>query len=146
MTLDTVADASRKMADGVARSPSRLCSRDGKICRYGDALSTIFLLAFVPRFLLFVFRFSSLFFPASGYIYLRVPSSVQQPSATLIKYVFYSTCSFCLCHLCPTPSRNSTVFYSFCFFFVALFSRVAFFCCCALVPGTLALDSPTLNL
>ena len=31
-TLDTVADESlKKMADGVARSPSRLCSRDGKI-------------------------------------------------------------------------------------------------------------------
>ena len=57
-TLDTVADESReKMADGVARSPSRLCSRDGKICCYRDALSTIFLLAFVPCFLLFVFLF-----------------------------------------------------------------------------------------
>ena len=66
VTLDTVADESRKkMADGVARSPSRLCSRDGKICCYGDALSTIFLLAFVPCFLRFVFRFSFflLFFP-----------------------------------------------------------------------------------
>ena len=63
VTLDTVADESRKKtADGVARSPSRLCSRDGKICCYGDALSTIFLLAFVPCFLLFVFRFRSLSF------------------------------------------------------------------------------------
>ena len=44
------------------QSPSRLCSRDGKICCYGDALSTIFLLDFVPCFLLFVFRFSFLFF------------------------------------------------------------------------------------
>ena len=32
------------------------------------------------------------------------------------------------------------------FFFVALISRVAFFCCCALVPGPLALDLPTLNI
>ena len=59
------------------------------------------LLAFVPCFLLFVFRFSFLsflnFFPSSRYVYvLRVPSSVQQPSATLSKCVFYSTCSFCL--------------------------------------------------
>ena len=113
-------------------------------------MSTIFLLAIVPCFLLFVFRFSFLsflfFFPASRYVYLlRVPSSVQQPSATLSKYVFYSTCSFCLlCHLYPTPSRNSFVFYSF-FFFVALISRVAFFCC-ALVPGRLALALPTLIL
>ena len=56
--LDTVADESRKkMADGAAGSPSRLCSRDGKICCYGDALSTTFLLAFVPCFLFFVFLF-----------------------------------------------------------------------------------------
>ena len=46
VTLDTVADESRKkMADGVTRSPSPLCSRDGKICCYGDALSTIVLLS-----------------------------------------------------------------------------------------------------
>ena len=65
-------------------------------------------------------------------MFLRVPSSVQQPSATLSKYVFYSTCSFCLCHLYPTPSRNSLVFYSFSFFFfVALISRVAFFLLCS---------------
>ena len=66
VTLDTVADESRKMADGVA-------SRDGKICCDGDALSTIFLFAaFVPCSLLFVFRFSSLtfifIFPASRYV------------------------------------------------------------------------------
>ena len=42
VTLDAVADESRNMADGVARSPSRLCSRDGKICCCGDALSTVF--------------------------------------------------------------------------------------------------------
>ena len=76
--------------------------------------------------------------------------------ATLSKYVFYSTCSFCLCHLYPIPSRNYFVFYSFSisyivrvlstcvictlsrlgilmffirlvFFFVALISRVASF-------------------
>ena len=75
----------------------------------------IFFLAFVPCFLLFVFRFSFLsflnFFPSSRYVYvLRVPSSVQHPSATLSKYVFYSTCSFCLCHLYPTPSRNYLIF------------------------------------
>ena len=65
VTLDTVADESRKKtADGVARSPSRLCSRDGKICCYGDALSTIFLLAcfcaLLPTFR-FPFFFSFLF-------------------------------------------------------------------------------------
>ena len=61
--LDTVADESRKKkADCVARSPSRLCSRDGKICCYGDALNMIFLLAFVLCFLLFVFHISFLYF------------------------------------------------------------------------------------
>ena len=116
--LDTVADVSRKkMADGVARSPSRLCNRGGKVRCYGDALSTIFLLACFCA-LLPTFRFSFfisfsflIFFPASRYVYLRAPSSVQQPSATLSKYVFYGTSSFCLCHLYPTtPSRNSFVF------------------------------------
>ena len=118
VTLDTVADESRKkMADGVARSPSRLCSRDGDICCYGDALSTVFLLAFVPCFL-FPFVFSY-FFPASRYVYLlRIPSSVQQPSSTLSKYLFYSTCYFFfLCHVYPTSSRNDFVFYSFSIFF-----------------------------
>ena len=111
-----VADESRKMTDGVARSPSRLCRIDGKICCDGDALSTIFLacllLCLASYFSFFVFL--SYFFRASGYVYLlRVPSSVQQPSATKSKYVFYSTCSFWLLrHLHPTPSRNSFVFYS----------------------------------
>ena len=30
------------MADGVTRSPSRLCGRDGKFCCYGDALTCSF--------------------------------------------------------------------------------------------------------
>ena len=109
------------------------------------------LLAFVPCFLLRVFRFSFLsfrFFPPSRYVYpLRVPSSVQQPSSTLSKYVLYSTCSFCLRHLYPAPSRFLFFFYScsICFF-VARFSRVPFFVCCALVPGSLGLDLRTLIL
>ena len=63
VTFDTVADDSRKkMADGVARSSSRLCSREGKICCYGDALSTIScLLALVPYFLRLVFLFLFIF-------------------------------------------------------------------------------------
>ena len=95
----------------------------------------------------FIFFLIFLFLHPGMFIFFRVRSSVQRPSATLSKYVFYSTCSFCLlCHLYPTPSRNSFVFGSFSIFFVALISRVAFFFCCALVPGTLALDLPTLNL
>ena len=110
MTLGTAADESRKkIADGVARSPSRICSRDGKICCDRDAMSTNFLLACFSALLpTFCFPFFSFFlflhfFPASRYAYLlRVHSSVQQPSATLTKYIFYSMCSFCLCHLYPT--------------------------------------------
>ena len=127
VTLDTVADESRKMADGVARCPRLgFVAETGRFCGYGDAFSTIFLLVFVPCFLLFVFRFSFLsfliFFPCIPVRYLlRVPSSVQQPSATLSKYVFYSTCFFCLCHLYPTSSRNYYVFYSFTIFSQLLF-------------------------
>ena len=107
-----IRDRSRdKMAAVVARSPSRLYSRDRKICRYGDALSTIFLLAFVPRFLLLVFLFSYFFlYPVC------LSSSCPFVCAVAIcssqQYVFYSTCSFCLCHLYPTPSRNYFSFLS----------------------------------
>ena len=88
---------------------------------------------YVRCFLLFVFRFTFFFcLPASRYVYLLcVPSSVQQPSATLSKYVFHSTCPFCLCHLYPTPSRNYLFFIRLVLFFVALTSRVTFFLLCS---------------
>ena len=87
------------------------------------------LLALVPCFLLFVFPFAFLiFFRHPGmYCLFRVPSSVQQTSATLSEYVFYSTRSICLCHLHPTPSRNSLFFIRLVFVFVARISRVASF-------------------
>ena len=135
MTLDTVADESRKMADSVARSSSRLGSRDRKIACYGDALSTIFMLACICD-MLPTFRFSFfLFFSCISvcfFIFLvSFYLSVQKPFDTLSKYVFYSTCSFCLFHLHPTPSLNSLFFVSLVFFFVALISRVAFFLLCS---------------
>ena len=84
----------------------------------------------------FVFRFCFLcfliFFPCisvPGMFYLlRVPSSVQQPSATLSAstyFVFYSTVrvlSACLCHLYPTPYlyRNSFVSFIRVVFFFSL--------------------------
>ena len=149
VTLDTVADESRKMADSVARSSSRLGSRDRKIACYGDALSTIFMLACICD-MLPTFRFSFfLFFSCISvcfFIFLvSFYLSVQKPFDTLSKYVFYSTCSFCLFHLHPTPSLNSLFFVSLVFFFVARISRVTFFCC-AHVPGTLELHLPTLIL
>ena len=117
---------------------------------YADALSMLALcLASYFSFFVFLFFLVLFFFPACRYVYLRVPLSAQQ-SATLNKYVFYSTCSFCLCHLYPTPSRNYYYFFLFVwyffFFFVALNSRVPLFFRCALVSGTLALDFPTLIL
>ena len=118
VTLDTVADESRKMTDGVARAPSRLCSRDGKICCYGGALSTIFLLAFVPCFLLFVFRFSflSFFLFLHPGIFIFFVSLRRCSSHLLLSgsTYFIVMCSFCLlCSLYRTPSRNSFVFCSF---------------------------------
>ena len=79
------------MTYNVTRSPARLWSRDGKLSYYGR-LEYDFLV-FVPCFLLLSFS-PSLF----RYVYLlRVPSSVQQSSATLSKYVV-RVHSF-LCHL-----------------------------------------------
>ena len=57
---------------------------------------------------------------------LRVPYSVQQSSATLSNYVFYSTCSFFVSFVSCLISEF-LCFYSFSIFCVALLSRVAFF-------------------
>ena len=93
VTLDTVADESRKKMADVTRSTSRLCRRDGKIYCYEDALSInlfCLLLCFASYFSFFL-SFLIRLFPPSRYVYLlRVPSSVEQPSATLSKYVFYT--------------------------------------------------------
>ena len=116
VTLDTVADESRKkMADGVTRSPARLCSRDGKICYYRRLEYAFF--AFVPCFLLVIS------YPAlSRYVYLlRAPSSVQQSSSvtTLIsKYVFYSTCYFFLVSFVSCLISEFLCFSSFSNFFL----------------------------
>ena len=131
VTKDTVADESRnKMADGVARSPSRLCSRDWKICDYGHALSTIFVLAFVPCFLHFAFLFFPfLFFPASRYVYLlRVPSCSSHLLLSARTYFIVRVLSACV--ICTLPHLELLCFYSFSFFFVALISRAALFLLC----------------
>ena len=130
------------MADGVARSPSRLCSRDEKICCYGDALSTIFLLAFVPCFPLFVFRFSFLHF-GIFFVYLRLCSSHLLLSGSTPQYVFciLQYVFFLLVSLPGILFFIRLVFFSCSSYFSG---GVSF--CGALVPGTLALDLPTLNL
>ena len=87
------------------------------------------LLPCLASYFSFFFSLFPFFFPASRYVYLLcAPSSVQHPSAALSKCLFYSTCSFCLCHLYPTPCRNFLVFIRSLFYcIVALISRVAFF-------------------
>ena len=87
-----------------------------------DALSTIFFAFFVRCFLLFSFSPSF-----SRYVYpLRVPSFVQQPSATVSMYVV-RVLSVSR-HLHPASSRNSFIL-SVEYFFVVLISRVAFSLC-----------------
>ena len=140
--LDTVADeSSKKMADGVTRSPSRLCSRDGKICSFGDALSTISLLLCLASF-----SFIFLIFPASRYVHLlRVASSAEQPSATLSKYVFYIIVRvLSACVICTLPHHGIILFFIRLAFFRSSYFSGGVFLCCALVPRTLVLDLPTL--
>ena len=110
----------------------------GRFVGDGDALSTIFLLAFVPCFLLFVFRFSFLFFVFlhPGMFIFSVPLRLCSSHLLLsASTVFYCKCSFCLCHLYPTPSRNSFVFFIRLFFFFffrsSYFSGGVFFLLCS---------------
>ena len=88
-----VDESRKKMADSVTRSPARLCSIETGSFVTMDALSTIFLHFFVPCFLLFLFSPSF----ALHVSLLRVPSSVQQPSATLRQVVrVLSSCNSCI--------------------------------------------------
>ena len=84
VTLDTVAAESRKkMADGVARSRLGFVAETARfVAMETPGVRFSCMLAFVPCFLLCVL-FVLYFFSASRYVYLRVPSSVQQPSANL---------------------------------------------------------------
>ena len=50
------------------------------------------------------------------FVSLRLCSSHLLLSARIL-YVFYSMCSFCLCHLYPTPTRHAFIFYSCSTFF-----------------------------
>ena len=104
LTLDTDVDESRKkIADRAARSPARLCSRDGKICYYSiDALSTDFpaFFALLASFLLFVrpnpgvFVFFVLLCPCSSHLFL------------FGKYVFLQHIFLFLFHLYSVSSQD----------------------------------------
>ena len=141
MTLDTVADESRKkMSDGVARSPCRLCSRDGKICCYGDALSTIFLLAcfcallptfrfsFIFSFLFFLSLHHGMFISFCPFVCAAAICYSQQVPGTYFIVRVISAC----CVICTLPHHGIICFfYSFSIFFVALIYRVVFFLLCS---------------
>ena len=85
---------------------------------YKNRISCLLLcLASCFSFVVFLFFKISYFFLHPGMFYLfRVPSSVQQPSATLSKYVFYSTFSFCLLSFV-----SYLIAESFCFFIRVVF-------------------------
>ena len=109
-----------------------LCSRDGKICCYGDALS---LLAFVPCFLLFVFLFAFLslliFFSLRPGMFiflvsLRLCSSHMLLSAST--YFVVRVLSACV--ICTLPHLGILSFFhsfSLFFFFSSYFSGGVFF-------------------
>ena len=103
---------------------------------------------FLAYLLLCLDSYFSFFFSFLSYFYLlRVPSSVQQPPATLSKYVFYFIIRvISACVICTLPRLGILLFLfvEYCFRSSCLSGGV--FCCCALVPGTLALDLPTLIL
>ena len=141
VTLDTVADESRKkMADGVATSPSRLCIRGGKICCYGNALSTIFLLACFCA-LLTTLRFSFFFSFLSflifslhpGMFILFVPLRLCSSHLLLSAGAHLIVRALSACVICTLPHLGIVLFFyaSSIVFFVALISRVAFFLLCS---------------
>ena len=89
LTLDTAADESKKKkADRVARSPARLCSRDGTLTLFGTTIETpcvrfsCFLLC-VP--LIFLYSLSRCVFASS----VQQPSTaLQQAPVVLVSFVF----------------------------------------------------------
>ena len=116
----------------------------GKFVAMGDALSTISLLAcfcaLLPIFLFSFFFsfFSYYFFLHPGlfifFVSLRLCSSHLLLSAST--YFIVRVLSACV--ICTLPHLGIILFIiRLVFFFEALISRVAFFCC-ALVPGTLS--------
>ena len=111
------------MANGVTGSQFRLCSRDGKICCYGDALSTIFLLtcpcALLPTFL---FSFLFLFFScipvclSSSCLFVCSAAICYSQQVRILWYVFFLLVSFV-----PKPMSEL-----FCFCSFSLFERSEF--------------------
>ena len=109
--------------------PDRRCSRNGKLCYYGRLEHDF--LAFLPCSLLLLFSPS-----LSRYVSLinSVPSSGHQSSATLQQVVrVLSSCVICILHHVRIPRIICLAYF-----------LVGAFVVLSLVPGTSALDLPTL--
>ena len=117
VTLDTAANESRKeMADGVTRSPARLCSRDRMICYYErheydflpfswlSSYFSCFVLPYPDMFIFFVFLRL-----CSSHLLLSASTHFVVRALVLVSFV----------------SRFISAFLWF-YFFVVLISRVAF--------------------
>ena len=135
------------MADGVARSPSRLCSRDGKICCYGDVLSTIFSLALcLASYFSFSFSFSSflVFFSLHHGMFIFASLRLCSSHLLLSASTYFIIRVLSVCVICSLPHlRILWLFIRLLFFFRSSYFSGGVFCC-ALVPGTLAPKAPTL--
>ena len=112
VTLDTVADESRKkMAYDVARSPSRLCSRDGNDLLLWRRLEYDFLASFscalLPTFFLFTFLSFLLSFLHPG-VFIFVSLRLCSSHLLLLSFV-------------PYPISDL-----FCFFILLLIERYKF--------------------
>ena len=104
------------------------------------------LLCLVSYFSLFFFLFFLIFFLHPGmFIFVSLRLCSSQLLLTVSTYFIVRVLSAC-CVICTLPHVGVLLFsIRVVFFFVALAFRRAFFYC-ALVPGTLALDLPTLHL
>ena len=120
-TRDSVANESRKKMGKMVWQGPRL----GFVAETGRFVAmetprvrfSCLLLCLASYFSFFVFLFFLSFFPASRYVYLlRVPSSVQQPSAALSKYVFIVRV-LSACVICTLPHLGILFFIRVVFFF-----------------------------
>ena len=113
VTLDIVADESRKMADGVARSLSRLCSRDGKIFCYGDTLSTIFLLLCRASYFSFFvfFSFFSFLFPLHPGMFIFVSLRLCSSHLLLSASTYFIVRVLSACVICTLPHLGILLFF-----------------------------------
>ena len=109
VTLDTTVGKSRKkVADRVTRSPTRLCSRDGKLCYYRRLEYDFCFFALLASFVLFLLPYPGMFL----FVLLRPCSShtaLQQVRVFLAAFFLYS-CVIVFCLI-----SGFLLFFLFCF-------------------------------